>query len=252
MSIKRFLFPASMLISLLVHGAFFLHLDNAPVFATAVSPPESAPQVTRIVFNHRPTPASVPTPMTVPAPATPAPKAPAKKEVQKSAPKRAEVKPKLVEKTTPIVKKVEVSSEPAPPAIKQQEADMITERKMAAPSPVLAEARASDKKVTSPDLTPNPEREDEKQRYLKLLLAHIESHKYYPRPARKRGIEGHVNVSFSLSPSGELSAVNVAGGPALLRRAARQAVQSALPLPNPPASLSEPLPVQYRMAFMLQ
>ncbi len=94
--------------------------------------------------------------------------------------------------------------------------------------------------------------EEEKAHYLALLLAHIESHKYYPRAARKRGIEGGVDVSFLLLPSGEIAAIDATGGPTLLRRAALKAINAALPLPTPPKPLTRSLPVKYRMAFLLQ
>ena len=238
MTISRLLFPLTLLISLFAHSAIILNFEDASLSVSAIALMEPALQITRIEFNHRATP----TPEVVRVAAKPAPN-----EEKKTEPKKPVIKPKMTEKLTPIAKTIKASSEPKSTEIEQREA----KEKMAVvvePSPVVV----TEKKITSHEPILNTKQANEKQCYLMTLLAHIESHKYYPRPARRKGIEGYVNVSFLLFPSGELSAVKVAGGPALLHRAARKAVQSALPLPKPPSLFSEPLPVKYRMAFILQ
>ena len=87
--------------------------------------------------------------------------------------------------------------------------------------------------------------------YLGVLLAHIEEHKFYPHAARRRGVQGVIQVSFQLHRDGRISDLRVANGPDLLRKAATDAVDAALPLPPPPPQVSGPLTVSYGMEFRL-
>jgi len=91
-----------------------------------------------------------------------------------------------------------------------------------------------------------------RQRYFSTLLTHIEGHKYYPRSARHRGIEGSIQVSFRLLANGSISGLMASGGPLLLRRAAKSSVTAALPLPLCPPEITCPMQVSYAMQFKLR
>lgn len=91
-----------------------------------------------------------------------------------------------------------------------------------------------------------------RQHYEQRLMAHIESHKFYPPIARRRGVEGRVHVSFMVIEAGGVASLRCASGPALLESAACNAVSAALPLPAPPQGLSLPLPVSFGMEFSLK
>jgi protein TonB len=90
-----------------------------------------------------------------------------------------------------------------------------------------------------------------RQHYLNNLLTHIEGHKYYPQSARSRGIKGSIEVSFELLHNGDISDLKASGGPMILRKAAEQAIASALPFPIPPSEVNCPLQVSYAMQFEL-
>ncbi|MDH5711504.1 MAG: TonB family protein [Gammaproteobacteria bacterium] len=90
-----------------------------------------------------------------------------------------------------------------------------------------------------------------RKHYLNNLLTHIEGHKYYPQSARNRGINGSIEVSFELLSNGEISDLKAVGGPMVLRNAAKQAIESALPFPVPPEEVNCPLQVSYAMQFQL-
>lgn len=90
-----------------------------------------------------------------------------------------------------------------------------------------------------------------RKHYLSNLLTHIEGHKYYPQSARNRGIKGSIEVSFELLNNGEISDLKASGGPMILRKAAEQAIASALPFPTPPSEVNCPLQVSYAMLFEL-
>ncbi|MDQ6996518.1 MAG: energy transducer TonB [Mariprofundus sp.] len=70
-------------------------------------------------------------------------------------------------------------------------------------------------------------------RVRKLLHNHLESYKYYPASARRRGIEGHVDVGFTLTRNGAADQVSVlhGSGYAVLDHAALETVYRAQPFP---------------------
>jgi len=93
--------------------------------------------------------------------------------------------------------------------------------------------------------------ENERESYLLRLLAHIDSHKYYPRNARRRGTEGEVQIAFYLHKDGTISDLQVQGGSKVLRNAAKQAVQKSLSLPAPPESMHLQEQIRFGMVYRL-
>jgi periplasmic protein TonB len=92
---------------------------------------------------------------------------------------------------------------------------------------------------------------NERESYLTQMLAHIDSHKFYPRKARNRGMEGEVKVVFYLHKDGSISDLQVSGSSRILRTAAKQAVQRALSLPQPPASFHLQEQIRFGMVYRL-
>jgi protein TonB len=76
------------------------------------------------------------------------------------------------------------------------------------------------------------------------VLAHLARHKSYPESARDDGIEGRASVAFTLTRTGQVTSVSLAGssGSAILDRAALAMVRRAEPFPampdGGPASMS--------------
>lgn len=91
-----------------------------------------------------------------------------------------------------------------------------------------------------------------KENFMSLLLSHIESHKYYPRMARSRGIEGGVNVSFRLMTDGNITDLKVNGEQAVLRHAANGVINKAVPMPGCPKEINCPIHVNYVMQFKIR
>lgn len=232
---RPLLFPLMLFVSLLVHGVLFFNLVNHRSAFTPLA--EQAVQPIRVVFQHRLTPTpetSAVVPVAVPL------------KSKKTWAPDFEKKLQAISKSTPDkVEKV---------AVKER-----TKQQNSVPTPAVAVKEQTEPQITA--VTPPAEAiqaesgfmyEEEMQHYLAKLLAHIESHKYYPRLARKRGIEGGIHVSFLLSPTGAVSAIKIKNGPKILRQAARKAIDAALPLPKPPEPLIKALLVEYRMTFVLQ
>ena len=91
----------------------------------------------------------------------------------------------------------------------------------------------------------------EKEAYIQLLLAHIEAYKFYPGAARRRAIEGKLDVTFLLSENGGHYQLKINGGRAILQRAVRQALNDAQPFPKPPSSLLSNQRIAFSMYYQL-
>lgn len=74
--------------------------------------------------------------------------------------------------------------------------------------------------------------EAEKQNYLGLVAEHINSYKYYPRSAIRRGTEGQVEVSFDLQPDGSIENLHTRGEHSVLLSASQRSIEQALPMPQ--------------------
>lgn len=88
--------------------------------------------------------------------------------------------------------------------------------------------------------------------YFSRLQAYIESRKYYPRTARKQGIEGRVEVSFTLMKNGEASEIHCSGAHRLLNHAASRAIKKSLPFPVPPDDIVLPKKIHFSMHYDLR
>lgn len=93
---------------------------------------------------------------------------------------------------------------------------------------------------------------EQKEKYLQLLMKHIDAHKFYPSAARRRGIEGEVKVSFELTADKAACNIEADGSVSVLERAAIQAVRDASPFPEPPADVLFSTPIVISMVYALE
>lgn len=150
-------------------------------------------------------------------------------------------KPEPVKKKTPV-KKVKRTTKPEIREMVKASVPVQPAPAAAAPPSVAAPAPAIDEGLI----------ERERQRYLASLMAHIERHKWYPKSARRRRIEGMVHVDFTLFADGSTSDISVKNASPILLAAARDAVIKAVPMPPPPAMIDCPMKCEFRMLFNLQ
>ena len=96
--------------------------------------------------------------------------------------------------------------------------------------------------------------DSQKQQYLQRIAAHLDRHKFYPRSARRRYIEGRVEVCFDLLENGDIADLALLSGHSSLRKATRDAIYHALPLPARPDSLRTlgTIKIEYAMQYSLQ
>ncbi|MET0065614.1 MAG: TonB family protein [Candidatus Thiodiazotropha sp.] len=167
-----------------------------------------------------------------------------------------EVIPQIVQSPKPVVEKVIEVPKPIPKPIpkpkprpkpnKPDRKPLIKPLPKADPEPVqesVAQTRSA-----PPRAVPQA---NLREQYLARLLARIEAHKHYPKSARRRNIQGKVQVSFSLSCDGRVTDLSIDGSHSVLRKAANKAIQAAVPLPEVPDPISCPMPVKYAMAYTL-
>jgi len=228
----RWIRYAAVILSLLLHG--FLLASYGGVSANTT--PEPKQPVIQVSFLE-PAPEPVKAPEVVP-------------EIK---PEKTIAKPKPVSKPDP---------KPVQKVAKKAVVKKAAMKKMTAPIPRVVEEVISEPVMVAaaPPITVSvaePQIDDglikrETERYIAELMAHIEQYKWYPKAARRRGIEGEVIVRFTLYPDGTAHQLSVESGPSMLLAAARRAVERAMPMPIPPETIHCPLECQFRMAFHLK
>lgn len=129
-------------------------------------------------------------------------------------------------------------STPAVPAAKT----MPTTTPVAAPTPV-----AQPKAEAKPDTT------SEKKALLAALRTTIQNHLRYPPAARRRGMEGEVDVRFILYQDGRIDHIAVARGETIFHNAAKSAVAASggVSIPKTLAS-SFPMDIDLTLTFHLK
>ncbi len=86
----------------------------------------------------------------------------------------------------------------------------------------------------------------------RALAAWLAAHRVYPEAARRRGIEGHVTLRFSIDQSGHVAAVTVlrGSGSPILDSAAEAMVRGAA-VPAPPRSVLGQVTVSVQVDYVL-
>ncbi len=216
-------------VSLLLHGLIFADYGGQ----VAAMSPQPIQSVTRLSFL-------APPPEAVVVPEVIEPVIP---ELQ---PETLEIKP--VEKVEhKVVKKKakEMVVEPVQAVVQE-----VLQEQLIQPDPVAVVAQAVAVSAVQPQVDEGLIKR-ETERYLTEVMAHIEKHKWYPKAARRRGVEGEVHVRFVLHHDGSTEGLRVESGPSMLVAAARKAVEKAMPMPSPPAGVHCPLECEFRMRFNL-
>lgn len=87
------------------------------------------------------------------------------------------------------------------------------------------------------------------KRNYRYIQRRIRDRLVYPAPARKAGIQGTANVSFTIHEDGRVSAVTVlkSSGHSILDEAAMETIYAASPFPKPPAPARIAIPIAFRL-----
>lgn len=126
----------------------------------------------------------------------------------------------------------ETEAEPAPQIQAQHSEDTLAETSPEEPINDPAPARSQAARAGQQNAEHSSALETEKQNYLGLVAEHINSYKYYPRSAIRRGTEGQVKVSFDLQPDGSIENLRTQGEHSVLLSASQRSIEQALPMPQ--------------------
>lgn len=97
--------------------------------------------------------------------------------------------------------------------------------------------------ATTPTFEIKPDVAAEKRHFLSSLRSMIQNSLRYPPAARRRGIQGEVQVRFTLNENGTISTVNILSGENIFHNAAKSALASASGI-NIPKNLTDSLPLE--------
>lgn len=227
--------------SVALHAIWFVQSGGVPGAKQTEMPARTT--VTRLTFAApepiaRPEPVALQEPVMEPLP-EPEAVAPIPKPVPVKMPKPVKKKQPVLmakRKSKPVIEEIQKLSVPVEPV------QVASAPAAASPPAMAAAAPAIDEGLI----------ERERQRYLADLMAHIEQHKWYPKSARRRRIEGMVHVDFTLFADGSTSNISVKNASPILLAAARDAVAKAVPMPPPPAMIDCPMKCEFRMSFNLE
>ncbi|WP_373028898.1 energy transducer TonB [Sulfurovum sp.] len=91
----------------------------------------------------------------------------------------------------------------------------------------------------------------EKNKFLDNIRTKINKHKSYPRIAKKRGMQGTVNVKFTILGNGKVGNISVSG-PKVFHNSARNAVKSAFPINVNNAPISLPKSINITLRYQIR
>ncbi len=207
----KLLFLAIFLLSLVLH---LWMLQNRIEISHRIEVSQVTPSVTKIRLKEVRLPKVSPTPVPQPA-QKPAPKVPKRVEKQKPVKQKAPIRRK---KPVPVKKST-------PPKTVSKPVQTPVKKAVSAPATKKTPAKSAKPRPAAP--SPQAPRKL-KNAYLAELLQAIESRKFYPKIAKRRGMEGVVKVRFVLQKDGRIEKIAVAEGSGygVLDRAALKTVAS--------------------------
>ena len=179
----------------------------------------------------------------------------AQKQVKKIPPKKIkqQIKKIIVKKDKVIIKKKIVQSKtlskqvPIPEVVEKDE-------KVVTPVPqkeaVQKNVRTETKKPIKTEIekVKSPE-EEYVEEHLAEIVALLQENLYYPRRARKRGVQGEVVIRFTLSKNAEVSGIKVLSSKSeILSRGAIKTIENIeYKLPKPKQRLTFNVPISYTL-----
>lgn len=164
---------------------------------------------------------------------------PLPKQKVQNKPKEALQKPivKKIQTPKPVTKKVL----PLPPqkvekVLEQEpvlEQELIKEQKVLEQKKLLEEAQALERRKQKEAellLIAKQEREAKQNLFVQELRDRINKNKSYPMTARRRGIEGSIEMQFHLLENGQVKDIRYISGKTLFENSAIEAIQKSFPM----------------------
>jgi len=91
----------------------------------------------------------------------------------------------------------------------------------------------------------------ERNKFWNALRRKIDSHKFYPRIAKKRGMEGIVKVKFTILANGNVGHITVQG-PKIFHNSAKNAVKSTFPISVKKAPIALPASINITLRYQMR
>jgi protein TonB len=228
----------SLFVSLLVHAFFAVLVFSTIEYAVKISDEKKEKRVCLKLQCVKPHKEAVQKPITK-AVTPPKPLKKIKPKPKKKPPKKIikKVKPKVIEKVKEEVKKEELMQK-IPQKVVEQKPLEVKELK---PEP-KEEEQGSAKEVCSKEKV-------YLDKHLKEIIKLLSENLYYPRSARKRGIEGVVKVYFTLNKDASVENIQVLSSQSdILSRAAIKTIEDlSKEFPKPQEVLMLKVPIEYRL-----
>jgi len=170
-----------------------------------------------------------------------------KKSKTKKNPKKKLVKKRIIKKTVapktlhkPINQKVEapIKTKNIPHIDKQIPQKQIKKNNVTKQTKVIDDNKNKVKKLLQ-------------QKYFTQIKQLINQNKLYPKIAIKRGIEGVVKISFTISKHGELLSVHIIEGKKVFQKSIKQAVKKSFPNIPPPGIFDKNVQLSLTIAYKL-
>jgi periplasmic protein TonB len=159
-----------------------------------------------------------------------------KKVVQKPKPKPIV---KEIVKKEPIEKPKEIVEE-----IVQEEQEIVEE--------VIQEEIVDDQEMQRQIEQMMVAREQELDHFTKHLIKKINDNKRYPMSARRRGIEGDVDVKFMVMADGGVCSIKVLKGKKIFKRSTYEAIENSFPVDVSNTILEFPQEFQIKLVYLLK
>jgi protein TonB len=171
-----------------------------------------------------------------------------KKVVQKKRIKKKIIKERVIQKKVIVKKRIKKPKKASLTKLKKvKEVDTkVVEKLETVASPQKISEKVSVKKVKVAKKTLEDIYIDDN---LKKIVSLLKENLYYPRRARKRGLEGDVVVRFKLSKDAVVSSIEIVSSQSdILSRGAIRTIESLSTLfPKPQENLTLSVPISYRL-----
>ncbi|MEN8304302.1 MAG: energy transducer TonB, partial [Campylobacterota bacterium] len=174
------------------------------------------------------------------------PKPKPKKRVKKKPPPKPKLKPTL--KPEPIIQESIV--EPEPIIEEATEEEIVQEE-------IIEEAQ--EQEVVQTETISNVQqqinqdiREAKQREFIEYLVKRINSNKSYPNMARRRCIEGVVDVKFIILANGNVEGIEIVSGKSIFKKATIQAIERSFPIEVDSSLFDFPEVFKVKIAYVLK
>lgn len=183
------------------------------------------------------------------------------KKVERKVQKRAEKKvEKVAPKKEPLPKTVpETTEEPASEAIEEMIEEPAEKMEVAqpeeAPTEVVTTAEQAAEKAAVTAIQKEIDQEllqARQDRFLSHLVEKINRNKSYPRIARRRGMEGSVEVAFHILSDGSVNNIKLVSGRKVFSQSAFEAISKSFPVQVDSAIFDFPKEFRVTLAYVLK